>query len=145
MQIRPCVQLNAYAVVHHWRLPSVEVGSAFTVRMRAVFRCISQQRKPMVRVDICADTGFLLMNRQKIYERDGWICQICFTPVDPEIKWPDNMSPTLDHKIPWKVGDAHDPTGIRLAHKVCNVREAEKPSKHEGPKKNWLKNQDRKI
>ena len=48
-------------------------------------------------------------DRREIYERDGWICQICFIPVDPEIKWPDNMSPTLDHIKPWLEGGSHDP------------------------------------
>ena len=82
--------------------------------------------------------------RQKIYERDGWICQICFAPVDPTVEWPDNMSPTLDHKIPWRIGDSHDPSVLQLAHKVCNSRKRNTDKKiYEKSTEKLAKNRER--
>ena len=53
--------------------------------------------------------------RQRIFERDGWICWICGEVVEPE-------DATLDHVVPVSLGGAHTPTNVRLAHGVCNSR-----------------------
>jgi 5-methylcytosine-specific restriction endonuclease McrA len=59
--------------------------------------------------------------RSRIYERDGWICQLCHKKVDKNLKWPHPMSASLDHIIP-AVDDAstHEPTNVQLAHLRCN-------------------------
>lgn len=59
----------------------------------------------------------------EVFEADGWICQLCFEPVDPALPYPDPMSKSLDHRIPLA-----DPRGThmrdnaQLAHLTCNVR-----------------------
>lgn len=56
------------------------------------------------------------VSRIDIFERDGWICQMCFEPVDKAIKFPHPMSATWDHIIPVSKGGAHSPENLRLAH-----------------------------
>lgn len=61
--------------------------------------------------------------RLSIYERDGWICQICFEPVAQDLDHMEPMAPTLDHIIPqahMEVPD-HSASNLRLAHRICNV------------------------
>lgn len=56
-----------------------------------------------------------------IYERDIWLCGLCSTPVDPDVAWPDPMSPSLDHIQPLSKGGAHTYENVQLAHLTCNV------------------------
>lgn len=70
-----------------------------------------------------------LDRRLALYERDGWICQLCLESVDPAVRNPAYRSPTLDHIIPrTRVEllppgvDIHDERNLRLAHWGCNVR-----------------------
>ena len=55
-------------------------------------------------------------------ERDGRDCSICDDPVDLDIQWPDRMSPTIDHVIPWSISRSNDPANLALAHFACNIR-----------------------
>ncbi|MGW0626438.1 HNH endonuclease [Streptomyces sp. NPDC002758] len=56
----------------------------------------------------------------EIAERDGWRCHLCGDPVDPELSWPDPLSPSLDHVVPLSLGGPHTPENVRLAHLSCN-------------------------
>lgn len=61
--------------------------------------------------------------RQKIYERDGWMCQICMHPVDRALGARNKWSATLDHIEPQSstlIPD-HSPSNLRLAHMWCNA------------------------
>ncbi len=58
----------------------------------------------------------------KVYERDGWICGICDTPVDPALAYPDPMSVSLDHIVPLSLGGEHTEANTRCSHLTCNVR-----------------------
>jgi hypothetical protein len=60
--------------------------------------------------------------RSKIFERDGWTCQLCKKRVDQNSKYPDLMSPTIDHIIPIANGGLHHPNNVQLAHFLCNSR-----------------------
>lgn len=64
----------------------------------------------------------------EVYERDGWICQICYEPVDQSVKWPDPMSPSLDHVTPLAKGGHHVWENVALAHLDCNVRKGDRVS-----------------
>jgi 5-methylcytosine-specific restriction endonuclease McrA len=57
----------------------------------------------------------------EIFERDSWICGICFEPVDRDLKHPDPMSVSLDHITPLSLGGAHTRVNTRCAHLRCNV------------------------
>ena len=60
--------------------------------------------------------------RLAIYERDGWVCQLCGDPVDPDLHWSDDWAPSLDHIIcqSWTDEPDHSPENLRLAHRWCN-------------------------
>lgn len=57
---------------------------------------------------------------EKIWERDGSICQLCKEPVDPDLKWPDPLSRSFDHIVPLSKGGTHEFANVQLAHAVCN-------------------------
>lgn len=60
--------------------------------------------------------------RRAIYERDGWTCQLCFGPVDPELHYLDDWAGSLDHIIPQShtlIPD-HSEGNLRLVHRWCN-------------------------
>lgn len=55
------------------------------------------------------------------------ICAICGKPVDKSLKFPDPMSPTVDHIIPVsKHGDPTDLDNLQLAHRICNRLKSDK-------------------
>lgn len=60
--------------------------------------------------------------RMGIYERDGWVCQLCASPVDPDLHYLDDWSATLDHIVcqSWVLIPDHSPANLRLAHRWCN-------------------------
>lgn len=60
--------------------------------------------------------------RRGVYERDGWVCQLCFEPVVETEKF-GRWSPTLDHIIPQSMQliPDHSPSNLRLAHNYCNA------------------------
>lgn len=61
-------------------------------------------------------------DRLSIYERDGWVCQLCGEPVDRSLSGRDRMGATLDHVIPRSLTlwPDHSSTNLRLAHRACN-------------------------
>lgn len=64
-----------------------------------------------------------LFERQEIYERDNWRCQLCGLPTSTKTYVrKDPFSPTLDHIIPLRLGGHHIRTNVQLAHAVCNSR-----------------------
>lgn len=59
-------------------------------------------------------------DRAEIFERDGWICQLCGAPIDPSLKFPDVLAATLDHIIPISRGGKHERSNAQAAHHRCN-------------------------
>lgn len=62
------------------------------------------------------------ISRADVYARDGWVCQLCGEPVDPEREYPDPLAASLDHVVPLSRGGTHDSTNLQLAHLTCNAR-----------------------
>lgn len=56
----------------------------------------------------------------EIFERDRWICQLCKKKVNKRLKYPDLLSATLDHIIPFAKGGSHSRANTQLAHMICN-------------------------
>lgn len=60
----------------------------------------------------------------KIFERDGWRCQLCGKKVKRDKVVPHPLAPVLDHVIPLAAGvDAggtHEPANTQCAHFLCN-------------------------
>lgn len=61
-----------------------------------------------------------VVNRRKVFERDGYRCGICGGQTDPTVKVPHHNAPTLDHIIPMALGGAHAYRNVQCAHFDCN-------------------------
>lgn len=58
--------------------------------------------------------------RLALYERDGWMCQLCMLAVDPTAHYLSPRAPTLDHIQPRARGGSDFPGNLRLACRDCN-------------------------
>ena len=60
----------------------------------------------------------------RIYERDGWRCQLCHRKVRADKTVPHPLAPVLDHVIPLAAGvengGVHAPHNVQCAHFICN-------------------------
>lgn len=65
-------------------------------------------------------------NDRDIFVRDRWICQICKRKVNPEVRYPDPMSVSLDHVVPLSEGGAHSRANTRCTHWICNSRRGDR-------------------
>lgn len=88
-------------------------------------------RKPRgsknTRADRAAGNTALFEANRKIILATQSICGICGKPVDKSIKYPDPMSPTVDHIIPLaKNGDPTSLDNLQLAHRYCNRQKSDK-------------------
>jgi len=59
---------------------------------------------------------------KEIFERDQWVCQLCHKWVNKKLKWPNPMSPSLDHIKPISKGGSHERSNTQLAHLGCNMK-----------------------
>jgi HNH endonuclease len=59
-------------------------------------------------------------NRRKVYERDGYTCRYCGTPVTP-------YTATLDHLVPMVAGGTNGIDNLVTACLSCNTRKGKKP------------------
>ena len=61
--------------------------------------------------------------RLEIYERDAWVCQLCFYPVDRTAHYQSAWAASLDHIVPRSLASApdHSPAALRTAHRFCNA------------------------
>jgi 5-methylcytosine-specific restriction endonuclease McrA len=71
---------------------------------------------------------FESIDRQAIYERDGFICQLCGEPVDISAQVPSNLAPTLDHVFPLSLGGHHTVDNVQCAHFICNCIKGSNPT-----------------
>lgn len=68
-------------------------------------------------------------NKKRIYETQT-ICALCGKPVDFKLKFPNPLSPTIDHIVPVsKGGHPSDISNLQLAHLSCNRAKANKTAK----------------
>lgn len=56
-----------------------------------------------------------------IFERDGWICQICGQKINRRLKHPNPRSKSIDHIIPLSKGGSDSPINVQTAHLRCNM------------------------
>jgi 5-methylcytosine-specific restriction endonuclease McrA len=58
--------------------------------------------------------------RAKVYERDGYVCQLCRKPIKRDAVVPHPKAGTLDHVLPLAVGGTHEYANVQTAHFMCN-------------------------
>lgn len=95
----------------HWRHLYPERAAAYDARRRAL---VEQARTTETFAPI------------DVHTRDDWTCKLCLLPIDPEIAWPDPMSPSVDHVIPLSRGGAHAMHNVQSAHLGCNSSKGDK-------------------
>ena len=61
-----------------------------------------------------------------MFEAAGWVCYICSEAIDPELRHPHQMSPSVDHEIALKAGGGHTAKNCRASHLGCNLHKARK-------------------
>lgn len=65
-------------------------------------------------------------NKKIIYSTQT-VCGICGKPVDFRVKYPNPLSPCIDHIIPIaKGGHPSDIDNLQLAHWMCNRQKSDK-------------------
>lgn len=62
---------------------------------------------------------------QAVYARDGWVCGICGKDIDPDLRYPDYYSASLDHVVPLSKGGDHLYTNVQASHFICNSRKSD--------------------
>lgn len=73
------------------------------------------------RVRVKAPTVERFSSRE-IFERDNWRCGICNEYIDPDDKWPDPKSASLDHIRPLVTEGLHSRDNVQAANLVSNLR-----------------------
>ncbi|HOO05462.1 MAG TPA: HNH endonuclease signature motif containing protein [Ruminococcus sp.] len=82
--------------------------------------------KPNLRPDYNGTQRAQFNSNKKIYATQK-VCGICGKPVDFRIKFPDPLSPCIDHIIPVsKGGHPSDISNMQLAHMTCNRLKSDK-------------------
>lgn len=62
------------------------------------------------------------IDRQIVFDRDGWRCHICKGKIDKRKLAPHPKSASIDHLVPLSCGGAHTYDNVRAAHLGCNSR-----------------------
>lgn len=73
------------------------------------------KRKRLLSEAVCE-----VFTHEEIFERDGWVCQICHQPIDRDVEWPAPGSVSLDHIVPLSRGGEHTRANTQAAHLGCN-------------------------
>lgn len=62
------------------------------------------------------------VTRTKVFERDGYICQICGKPTVNDTSWGTigPKAPTVDHIVALANGGTHTWGNVQCAHAICN-------------------------
>ena len=59
--------------------------------------------------------------RSSVYGRDGYACQLCGGPTEPDSDPSSDWYPTLDHITPVSLGGSSEESNLRTAHRWCNI------------------------
>lgn len=80
-----------------------------------------------VRIDREGQHGTIFRKNKKIILATQSICGICGKPVDKTLRYPNPLSPTIDHIVPIdRGGHPSDIQNLQLAHWTCNRQKADK-------------------
>jgi len=56
-----------------------------------------------------------------VFERDGWICQLCGRKINKRLKYPNPRSGSIDHIVPLSRGGNDSPVNVQATHLRCNL------------------------
>lgn len=88
----------------------------------------SSGRKKYSSAAVCADcrAPHLQPHVPALFNRDGNSCGVCSEDIDPNLKYPDRLSASVDHIMPRSRGGADHMDNYQLAHLICNIRKQDK-------------------
>ncbi len=86
-------------------------------------RCGSQTAKETRRARL-ANVETKAYSRHQIFERDGWVCQLCDLAVDRGAHYQNDWAPSIDHVVPISLGGPDTPENVQCAHRLCNSRKS---------------------
>lgn len=66
------------------------------------------------------------VEREKVFDRDGWVCHICGGDIDRAAEWPSSECVSLDHVVPLSRGGEHSYANCKTAHWGCNSSKSNK-------------------
>jgi len=72
------------------------------------------------------------IDREAIFKRDGYVCQLCGMLVAMDRKAPHRLSPVVDHIKPRIKGGTDDPDNLQTAHWACNSSKSHRPEMGSG-------------
>jgi 5-methylcytosine-specific restriction endonuclease McrA len=64
------------------------------------------------------------VSRSRVFNRDGWVCQLCGQPIDRAVRFPKPHSASIDHIVPLSHGPGtpgHVLSNCQAAHFGCNA------------------------
>lgn len=61
---------------------------------------------------------------REIFERDGWVCRLCGSAIDPDVDRRHAQGATVDHTVPLSRGGPDTRANVAAAHNVCNRRKS---------------------
>lgn len=67
--------------------------------------------------------------------RPGAVCYLCGNEIDVSLKWPDPLSGTADHVVPFSQGGSNLSHNLRPAHLDCNRKRQTRPIEEVAPLK----------
>jgi 5-methylcytosine-specific restriction endonuclease McrA len=108
-QVKTCVECGVEFTAHK----SNAKWCSKICRIRTTGRDASRRRGPV-------RPGWKPYTDREIFERDGWVCQICYELVDREARRTHRDGATIDHTIPLSRGGADSPENVVTAHWHCN-------------------------
>lgn len=86
-------------------------------RNREAYNRRNAERRARERGASCGEA----FTRTEVFERDGYICQLCFAPTDWWRGGRHPLSPSLDHIVPLNRGGSHALDNVWTAHFACNA------------------------
>lgn len=68
------------------------------------------------------------VDKFEIFKRDGYICQLCGKPTNPDVHYYNSEYPSIDHIIPLSKGGTHEPDNVQCSHNGCNKSKGNRSS-----------------
>jgi 5-methylcytosine-specific restriction endonuclease McrA len=90
-------------------------------RLRQAKRISNRNREKIIKINTVE-----IVNPLVVYNRDGWVCQLCLGKIKKNSKQNDPLEATLDHIIPISKGGEHSYKNVQCAHRQCNAVKSDK-------------------
>jgi 5-methylcytosine-specific restriction endonuclease McrA len=134
----PCRHISGYCPKHrpspvrYRECPDCGALSVCRPAQRSVARCddcnvLEMRRHSKCRKLIKRGVYLTPYRRADIFERDGWVCQLCGKRIDKRRSWPDQQSGAIDHIVPLSLGGHDVPENVQAVHARCNSSKGTRP------------------